>query len=195
MKTLSPLLFLFLPLLAHAKVEKWIADPAQSKIQWEGRKLAGSHQGTLQLKSGDVKLDNGKLVGGEFLIDMTTLQDNDLTDKEYNDKLINHLKSDDFFSVDKNPNASFKITKVEALDNGSFTLTGDLTIKKITHSISFPVQTSNVAGKFEAKGKVEVDRTKWDIKFRSNKFFADVGDKVISDMFGIEMDIVAHKKH
>ena len=188
------ILLLATPSLAHGNTETWIGEPAKSKLEWEGKKLAGSHQGSLQLKSGELKFARGKLVGGDFAIDMTTIQDSDLTDKSYNEKLINHLKSDDFFSVEKNPISYFKITKVEALKNGSYSVTGDLTIKKITHSVSFPIETKITADHLLAKGKVEVDRTLWDIKFRSSKFFADVGDKVISDTFTIQVEIFAHKK-
>jgi polyisoprenoid-binding protein YceI len=176
------------PFAAHAKKDTLKVNTTESKVNWEGRKIAGKHNGHLKLKGGSLEMEKGALVGGEFEIDMNSVVVEDITDKESNGKLAGHLKSDDFFSVEKNPVAKFKITKVEGK-----TVTGDLTIKGITHSISFPVETKTEAKKVSAVAKMEIDRTKWDIKYRSGKFFPSLGDKVIKDEFAVDVHLIATK--
>lgn len=186
-------LALSLPISAlAAKPETLKVDAKTSKITWEGRKLGGSHHGTLQVKSGSLQVERGALQGGEVVIDMTSLKDIDLTDTEMNGKLVNHLKSDDFFSIEKNPTSTLKITKVEMKD-GKAQITGDLTIKGITKPVSFPAEVMVDKKHLSAKGTLEVDRTQFDIKFRSLKFFANIGDKVIKDEFAIGFDLHANK--
>jgi polyisoprenoid-binding protein YceI len=190
MKLLLSVLALTLPAMAHAETFK--VDAKTSKVTWEGRKLGGSHHGTLQVKSGSLIATKGMLSGGEILIDMTTLKDEDLEDKEMNGKLVNHLKSEDFFSIEKNPTSTLKITKVE-MTGGKAQISGDLTIKGITKPISFPAEVSVDQKHLTAKGSFEVDRTMYDIKFRSLKFFSNIGDKVIKDQFKIGFDLHAAK--
>jgi len=187
MKILLTLLAL-LPGFAHAMK----VDTKASKVTWEGRKLGGSHHGTLAVKSGDLEVAKGALTGGTVVIDMTSLKDEDLTAPEMNGKLTTHLKSDDFFSIEKNPTSTLKITKVEPKD-GKTEITGDLTIKGITHPVTFLADVKADAKSVTAKGNFEVDRTLYDIKFRSLKFFANIGDKVIKDQFGIGFDLKAKK--
>jgi len=103
---------------------------------------------------------------------------------EWKDKLVGHLKSDDFFSVEKHPNAIFKITSVK--DSGSEQKVGG----KITHEISFPAKVSVNGGKVTASGTASIDRTKWDIKYGSGQFFSDLGDKIIRDEFEIKFVLV-----
>jgi len=182
-------LALALSMSAHAaKSETYKIDDKTSTITWEGRKLGGSHNGTLRVNSGTLEVEAGALKGGEVLIDMTTLKDLDLTDAEMNGKLVKHLKSEDFFSIEKNPTSSLKITRVEMKD-GKTQITGDLTIKGITKPVSFPAVVVVDQKHLTAKGTLEVDRTQFDIKFRSLKFFANIGDKVIKDQFAIGFDL------
>lgn len=165
----------------------------ESKVQWTGRKLGGEHTGSLKIKSGNLTMKKDALTGGEFEIDMTSLKNEDITDAENNAKLVGHLKSDDFFSVEKNPTAKFKITKVQKAAGGKYDVTGDLTIKGITQPITFPAEVTMEKGKITAVGKLEVDRTKYDIKYRSLKFFSDIGDKVIKDVFTVDVKLIAGK--
>lgn len=181
------------PFAAHAKKEAFKVNTDESKVNWEGRKLTGKHNGHLKIKSGKLEMEKGAVAGGEFEIDMTSLVVEDLTDAESNGKLTGHLKSDDFFSVEKNPVAKFKITKVENAIGGGKNVTGDLTIKGITHPVTFPVETKTEGKKVTASGKMEIDRTKWDIKYRSGKFFPSIGDKVIKDEFGVSVNLTATK--
>jgi polyisoprenoid-binding protein YceI len=184
-------LALLAPIAAHAEVLK--VDTGSSKAEWEGRKLVGAHHGELKFKSGEFKVEKGQLTGGAVEIDMTSLNDIDLTDQEMNTKLINHLKSDDFFSIAKHPISSLKVTKVAKGKDGKFSVTGDLTIKGITHPVTFPADIEVGKDGLKATGEMTVDRTAYDIKFRSKKFFADIGDKVIYDEFKVKVNLVAHK--
>lgn len=177
---------------AAAKSETFKIDAKSSLAKWEGKKLAGAHQGELKVKGGSLTIEKGALTGGEVVIDMTSLKDDDLTDPEWNKKLVTHLKSDDFFSVEKNPTSSLKITKVEPKGD-KLDVTGDLTIKGITKPITFPAEVKIEKNKLTAKGEMTVNRTNYDIKFRSLKFFPDIGDKVIKDEFTVAVDLAATK--
>src|SRR4051812_6973102 len=88
-------------------------DPGASHLRWTGKKVTGQHTGTVALKSGKIDIDGRKLKGGKFEIDMTSIADEDLKDADYNKKLVGHLKSDDFFGVEKHPVATFEIKTIK----------------------------------------------------------------------------------
>lgn len=190
-KILLVALFALAPFAADAKNEKLNIDANNSHVSWEGRKITGAHNGHLKVKGGKLEMGNGKLVGGILEIDMTSIVVADLTDPEQNGKLTGHLKSDDFFSVGKHPVSKLVITNVE-LKNGKHNITGDLTIKGITNKVTFPADVKSEKSKLSASAKMEVDRTKYDIKYRSGKFFPNLGDKVIKDIFYVDVNLVAH---
>jgi polyisoprenoid-binding protein YceI len=170
-------------------------DAAKSDLTWNGKKVTGEHSGKVFLKEGTLTLDGKKLVGGSFVADLNSITCVDLTDKSYNEKLIGHLKSDDFFSVDKYPTAKFVITKAVAKTAGTYDVTGDLTIKGITKPVTFPVTVTSTGKGAEATGKLVVDRSKYDIKYNSKSFFDmnKLGDKMINDDFTIDVKLVAAK--
>lgn len=171
----------------------------QSDVKWLGKKVTGSHNGVIQLKNGELKVTDNAVTGGSFVIDMTTIKDLDLTDPEYNGKLIGHLKSPDFFDVDKNPTSTFEITKVSPITNAkpgepNATIDGNLTIKGATHPLSFPATIAVTADTVMAAAKdIKVDRTLYDIRYGSKKFFEKIGDKAINDEFWISVSLTAKK--
>ena len=110
---------------------------------------------------------------------MNTITCTDLKDDGYNQKLVGHLKSDDFFGVDKYPTANFKVTKSTSFKNGKATLTGNLTIKGITQKISFEV--TKIKNVFTAN--LDIDRSKYNVRYGSNSFFDSLGDAAIDDIF------------
>ncbi|GEO06506.1 hypothetical protein AAE02nite_41700 [Adhaeribacter aerolatus] len=174
-------------------------DPAQSTMTWNGKKVTGEHNGTIKIASGELQADKNKVVGGNVLIDMNSIVNLDVTDKDYNQKLVGHLKSDDFFSTEKHPNATFKLTKVTPVKSAkasaaNATVNGLLTIKGITQPVSFPavvnVQGNTITAKSDA---VTLDRTKWDIRYGSKSFFENIGDKAIHDDFTVQFNLVAKK--
>lgn len=173
-------------------------DTKASTLNWTGKKVTGEHTGTIDIKSGEVTLENGTVTGGQFSIDMNSIKDNDLTDAAYNKKLITHLKSDDFFDAQKFPTADFKITSVKALTGAAagkpnFEITGDLSIKGKSNSVTFPAMITSIAGKTQATGHVVIDRTKWMIKYGSGKFFSGLGDHLIYDEFALDLNLTAQK--
>lgn len=162
---------------AHANDKKPIKKE-KSTIKWVGKKVTGQHDGTIDFKSGEVALKDGKLVGGKFVVDMTTINVTDLSGKGKT-KLEGHLKADDFFGVEKYPEATFVITSVK----GS-TIKGDLTIKGHTEKQVFTLETKGNT----ISGTVKVDRTKFDIRYGSKSFF-NVGNKAIDDEFELTIHI------
>lgn len=169
---------------------------ADSKVNWMGKKVTGQHNGTISISKGEVYADNGNLTGGFIEIDMNSIKDLDLKDSAFNAKLVNHLKSDDFFSAAKFPFSKFEITKVTELNdadkpNVNATVTGNLTIKDITKSITFPAEIKIDNNVVKCRGDVEIDRTDWGVKYGSGKFFENLGDKMISDTFKLEFTILA----
>jgi polyisoprenoid-binding protein YceI len=178
---------------------KYKVDVPASKVEWVGKKVTGQHNGQVKLKSGELAVMGNAVTGGNIVIDMASITNEDLKDAEYNSKLTGHLKSDDFFGVAKHPTATFKITKVEPIANAKGTeanqkVTGDLTIKGMSHPLTFPATITVANGKAEANAKdVKIDRTLYDIRYGSGKFFQGLGDKVIYDDFLISFNIVAKK--
>lgn len=177
------------------KATTYKVDASKSTLKWNGKKVTGEHFGTINLKSGSFTLDGLKLTGGSFEADMNSIVVEDLTDKVYNAKLVGHLKSDDFFSVEKNPTASFAMTKAVAKSGGVYDVSGNLTIKGITKPITFPVTVTPSMSGASVKGTMVVDRAKYDMKFRSKSFFdaATLGDNLVYDDFTIEVNLVATK--
>jgi len=156
----------------------------KSQVVWKGYKVTGSHTGTITLKSGSLVFDQEKLIEGEFLMDMSQIITTDLTG-EYKDKLEGHLKSDDFFGVDKNPTATLVFTSVRSTGKNSYEVTGDLTIKGQTNPINFEM---SIYGN-KATASLKVDRTKYGVKYGSTSFFDDLADKAIYDEFDLVADL------
>jgi polyisoprenoid-binding protein YceI len=179
------------------KVVSWTVDPARSTLNWTAKKVGGEHTGTVKIAKGTLNVQNNKLAGGNFAMDMSTIVDTDLTNETFNAKLTNHLKSEDFFSVEKHPTSTFIITKVTPISKAktgesNYRITGNLTIKGITHSITFPAVVTMSNNSAVASAKFDVDRTKWDIKYRA-AIIGTAADKIIDDNFTIDLKIVANK--
>ena len=155
-----------------------------SKVIWKGYKVTGSHEGTIAIKSGHLNFNEDKLTGGAFVIDMSTISNTDL-EGEYKGKLEGHLKSDDFFGVEKYPTASLIFTKVKSTGKNSYKVTGDLTIKGKTETISFNL---SVYGS-KANASLKVDRSKFDVRYGSTSFFDGLKDKAIYDEFDLVADL------
>ncbi len=158
----------------------------KSNVKWDARKASGSgHYGTLQLKSGTIILSDNKIKSADIVADMTTIVNTDGQDGQPNARLVGHLKNDDFFSVDQFSTAKFVLTGSSEFKNGEAKVYGRLTIKDITHPINFTVKREG--NKFATK--LQIDRTKYDIKYGSGKFFSDLGDRMILDEFTLEIEL------
>jgi polyisoprenoid-binding protein YceI len=181
---------------APAKARTYNVETSKSEVKWNAKKVTGEHYGDITLKSGQMQVDKNKVTGGTFVIDMTSLTVEDIKDAGSNGKLVGHLKSDDFFSVDKHPSATFTITEVSpiakaAAGQPNHNVKGNLTIKGITNPVSFPAIITVKDGIATAKADVTVDRTKYDIRYRSNNFFENLGDKAIYDEFTVSLNVTA----
>lgn len=179
------------------KIETLKVDAAQSTFKWHAKKVTGEHNGTVMFQGGELSLSNNTLAGGVFVIDMTTINNLDLTG-EWHDKLVGHLKGDEFFAVEKNKTATLKIKSVEAINGAApgtnnYNIKADLTIKGITAEISFPAMVIITKGQVIANADFMIDRTKYDIKYGSKSFFQDIGNKAIDDEFNVKVRIVAGK--
>lgn len=181
------------PKKAVKKAETYTVSATESKLNWHAKKVVGEHFGVVNFKGGSLVMNNGKLVGGEFTVDMPTLDATDLQG-EWHDKLVGHLKSDDFFSTEKHKTSVMKIKSVSAgTAANTYNVVADLTIKGITKEVKF-VATVEVNGNtVTAKADFNVDRTAYDIRYGSSSFFEGLGDKAIDNMFNIKVSLVAKK--
>lgn len=173
-------------------------EASQSNLEWNGKKVTGEHTGNINVLKGEILVNGNKVVGGNVLIDMASITNKDLTDDSYNKKLVGHLKSEDFFSAEKHPTGTFKITSLTPLKGvqagaANYTVNCDLTIKGITNPISFPATVNVKDGVASATGTANLDRTKWDIKYNSKSFFPNIADKAIYDDFTVKFNLVAKK--
>ena len=160
----------------------------KSKVEWIGEKIRGQHKGEIQLKSGEIQIIDNKIKTGSFSIDMNTIICTDLEDAAYNQKLVGHLKSDDFFGVEKHPIATFKVTNSSSFKNNKATLTGNLTIKGITKKITFKVTKSNNI----YTANLDVDRSKFNVRYGSNSFFDNLGNAAIYDVFKLKIKLITN---
>jgi len=172
---------------AQASSVKYMANPANTLIEWAGYKPTGEHFGTIMLESGVFTVNDGKIESGTFIINMSSLKDYDGSAK-----LEGHLKSADFFDVEKHPSAAFEITGFEEVD-GKMMLSGNLALKEKKNNVTFPVTLSEKDDIFTITSeKFTIDRSKWDVKYGSKSFFDNLGDKFIND--DIELKIVVNAK-
>lgn len=156
-----------------------------SKIMWKGYKVTGQHEGTLNFKSGSLDFNGEVLVGGEFIVDMNSLECTDLSGKG-KAGLEDHVKGEDFFGTATHPTAKLKFTKVVSRGKvGEYKVIANLTIKNITKEIKFNANVN--AG--TATAALKVDRTEYDIQYKSGSFFESLGDKTIYDEFDLNVAI------
>ena len=156
----------------------------KSIIKWNAKKVTGEHSGTVNFQDGALIFKKGKVTGGNFTVDMTSLITTDLTG-DWKTKLEGHLKSDDFFSTEKFKTSTLVFKKIAAKAKGVYTVTGDLTIKGITNPVTFDLAVKGNT----ATTVVKIDRTKYNIKYGSKSFFESIGDKAINDDFDLTVNL------
>lgn len=157
----------------------------KASINWTAHKVGGSHNGTIDLKEGHLIWDHDQIASGKFVVDMQSIKNTDLTDEGYNKKLVDHLKSADFFGVEEFPEAVLDITGSNVIAANKFKITANLTIRGITHPIEFDA----VKEGDKLMATLTVDRSKYEVKYRSKSFFQNLGDKLIYDDFTLEIVI------
>jgi len=160
-----------------------------STIVWTAKKVTGKHNGTVTIKEGHLDINDGVLTGGSFVIDMTSITVTDLQGGG-KAKLEGHLKSDDFFSVETFPTATLVITEAQAKGDGNYDIKADLTIKGITNPIQFSAVVKPEGNLIKATADIKVDRTLYDVRYGSGKFFSNLGDNMINDEFELAVSLV-----
>lgn len=171
-------------------------DLAASFVQWTGRNLFNHHTGTLQLGKGHLLIEEGLLIEAVLTIDMTSLRCSDLTDSALNAALIAHLRSDDFFSIDRHPQAKFVLTSSEPLPGATvgtpnYRFRGDFTVRGKTQPIILSASVAEKSsGVLVAQSILEIDRTLWDSIYGSGKFFGRLGQHVVNDFIQIQLKVV-----
>ncbi len=175
----------------EASSSMYAVNASESTVAWTGSKPTGDrHMGTVAIKQGKIALSDGTISGGSFILDMTQMSITDEgMDEETKAKLLGHLTTTDFFEVDKFPTASFSVTG-STVDS----LTGNLTIKDITKSITVPYTLEVGAANIIANASFSIDRTQWDVKFNSGNFFENLGEYLINDAVQFDINLVANEK-
>lgn len=167
------------------KAQELKVDVNKSELNWLGKKVTGEHSGTIKIKSGTLSLKDGNLKSGEFTIDMTSLVNGDM-DGDMKAKLEGHLKSDDFFGVKTYPTAKLVVKKATPFKDGVATIKADITIKGITHPNEFSVSKKGTG----YTASITVDRSLYNVRYGSGKFFENLGDKTIYDDFTLDVKLV-----
>jgi polyisoprenoid-binding protein YceI len=175
---------------------EYMVDTEASEVHWTGSKtLIANYEdtGVLGFESGAVRVENGQVVSGTFTFDMTSIVAETTSNTQLGvETLTEHLKSDDFFGVEQYPTATFELASVaEAEQANEYTVNGTLTIKGISNPVTFPAFVYMDGENVHVDADFELDRTLWDVRFGSGKFFEDLGDNVIDDNFRVEAHIVA----
>ncbi|MES2238967.1 MAG: YceI family protein [Bacteroidota bacterium] len=186
MKKLKLLFLALIALFSFTKAEAQTKkiDVSKSMITWTGKKITGQHEGTIKFKEGEIVFKDNKVTGGDFVADMTTLNNTDQTGSS-KAKLEGHLKSEDFFSTSNFKTAILTFKNVTSKGNNTYTVIANLTIKGVSHPVIFDLM---VKGK-TATANLSVDRTKYDVKYGSGSYFDDLGDKTIYDLFDLKVDL------
>ena len=185
-------LSLFLLAFTVAPVS-YSVNPAQSQVTWTGYKVTGQHTGTVPVRTGQLQTENGQLVGGTLTIDMAALTVTDLSG-EMKGKLEGHLKSPDFFGVEKHPTATLVIDKVSSRGKpGDVRVNGRLTIKEITQPVRFNAVVTERGDQLVAKAELTIDRSDYNVRYGSGSFFDNLGDNTIYDEFDLAVELVAAK--
>ena len=174
-------------------VNKVNANKNNSTVIWTGSKPTGSHTGNVTLKDGHLLFDHGNLVGGEFIIDMTSITCTDIESEKKNKYLVDHLKDEDFFDVNQFPEAKLVVNRVKNLQGSQFEMKGNMTIKGITKPVTFNADIKINRNSYTAIAKIVIDRTKWGVEYKSGNIFKDLGDKIIYDDMEFDIFLVSEK--
>lgn len=172
-------------------------DLEKSRIEWTGRNLTGAHSGTMKLRRGEIEVRAGKPVNARFTLDMRSIENTDIDDADMRAMLVQHLQSDDFFEVEKFPEAEFRLTRIEPLA-GDITpgspntqVSGELTLKDVTRELTFPAMLGPTPdGMLAADAHFDIDRTLWNVRYGSGKFYEKLGKHLVNDTISLGLKIV-----
>ena len=173
-------------------------DTKESILQWIGRNITGAHYGTLNLLSGSIPIMLRQPSKVNFVIDMNSIQDLDIQDPTWNRILVDHLKSEDFFDVQRFPTAKFDATEFKPIEETAgggvpnYLVRGKLTIKNVTNEILFPaIITLKDDGAIAAEAHFDIDRTLWNVNYGSGRLFEKLGKHLVHDFITIQIKLIA----
>ena len=171
--------------------DKYDVDASTSKVQWTGYHIVKSysHNGNINIKSGSLEVQDGELISGNVIIDMKSITNEDLTKEKDNTKLVNHLKSEDFFNANEYPESILNITNVKKIGDSKYNVTGDITIRGITEPVEFEATRLNQNdGSVKYSASLKIDRSKHEVLYGWS-----VENVVISNFFDLKIELVAKK--
>jgi polyisoprenoid-binding protein YceI len=184
--------------LHSTAAETFLMDSKKSNIEWVGRGVGKSHNGTVTISSGSIVVDTKQITSMFAYIDMKTIKDLDIKDEGFNKQLTDHLKSADLFNIAKYPQATFKLVKGTRLDvpegQPNYKIVGDLNLHGVTQRLEFPATVVFAKKKVTATASVTIDRTKFGVTYNSGNYFKDLADNLIEDNIDIKINIDANIK-
>ena len=191
---------------AEAVGQEYTLVTDASTLRWRGSKPGGEHYGTVDITEGRISLKDDVITSGDFTIDLNTIISEDLTNQGMNAKLVGHLKSEDFFYIKEYPAARFEIVTVAKVQNSSqaepgkvlptHEVFGNLTMRGITKSITFPAKIEIVDGRVKANtNPFAIDRTQWGVNYNSKSIFAELTDNFIDDSMILSLEVEFRKSN
>jgi polyisoprenoid-binding protein YceI len=169
---------------------KFKIQQTSSTVNWTGKKILGLHTGNINIADGFIEMTDNNIAGGEIEIDMTSIVITDIEDKKTNQGFLAHLLNDDFFSVDKFKIAKLVINGTSKIENNKSKIEGTLTIKGITHPVSFMATVEVFTNTLHSLGELVIDRTLYNIRYGSGKFIENLGDNLIYDDFVLQFKLI-----
>jgi len=171
-------------------------DPERSLVRWVGRNLLNQHNGTVALKNASIALDDDRLIGGSAILDMTRIDCEDIEDAPLSQMLVDHLRTDDFFSVKTYPTADFKLVSAEPIPNATagspnYHVIGSFTLRGRTESITFPATLGINDEVIAFQAQFDIDRVLWGSKYGSGKIYEALGKHVVNDRISISLQLIA----
>ncbi len=171
--------------------KKLLADPSSTTVEWRGDKIIGSaHTGTISISEGWLLREGTTIAGGEFVVDMGSIINTDIKDAKMREKLEAHLRSDDFFGVERYPLSRLVITGSSPAGAGRSLVKGLLTIKEDTHPVEFTATESAGGNEITYLAEITFDRSLYNVRFGSGRFFSNLGDNAINDMIKLNVKLV-----
>lgn len=186
---------LVIGMIATTNAQNYTIDTKSTNVVWLGKKVTGEHTGNILVQEGVLETKGGAITGGKIVIDMSSMTNTDIESDEYKGKLIGHLKSDDFFGVEKFPTATFAIKSVKPVkeDGATHHFVGDITIKGVTQPMTIPANVKIEGNNITATSSFDIDRSKFGVKYGSGSFFDNLGDNMIYDDFNLKVSLVGTK--
>ena len=181
-------------LALHVNNKKYmLIDTKASFLTWQGASLNGlnTQTGFIYTSNGELKVEDGQVTGGTIEVGMNTIEDKN---HGSDNKLVNHLKDPDFFDTKRFPFSTIVITSVALVNGEDKKVTGNLTIKGITHAVTFPAKIKVKNGIVTANAKLVIDRTKWNVRYKSAKFYNNLANQTMSDSIKFHIHIIAKKQ-